>query len=61
VTNLTVAQVATRLLVTERRVQKLCETGAFPGASNPGGKRWIIPEDSVNAYIEAGKPRATTT
>jgi excisionase family DNA binding protein len=56
--NLTRAEVATALRCTPRWVHKLLMDGVFPNASNPGGKRWIIPRADLDAYIEAGKPGA---
>lgn len=46
---LSVRLVALRLGVSERRVQKLCETGRFKGANPPAG--WMIPEEEVERYL----------
>ncbi len=53
---LTVAEVATRLNVSQHRVRQLCQTRVFGRRVGPFGDRWAITEAEVERYEQQRRP-----
>jgi excisionase family DNA binding protein len=50
-------EVAKKLAITKRSVQRMCKRGDFPNAWK-AGRSWRIPKSDLTKYVDAQKARA---
>lgn len=57
---LSTQEVASRLAISDRTVQRMIQRGEFPNAFRAGSRAWRIPETDLEAYVENQKRERRT-